>query len=152
MRFKWVNHQQQKSAPSDSADYCSFLFCFFSSLKIFNFINFIEVLRACRATSIETHVSSPHAASRRSAQRWRISSESDPVCPGPEEPPHGVLSIALSVGIGECPVMSNFGLSPNSFLICSLFSSHFPLCSFYPGRHVPVPYSPGTNLAMFQKF
>ena len=36
--------------------------------------------------------------------------------------------------------MSNFGLSPNSFLICSLFSSHFPLCSFYPGRHVPVPY------------
>ena len=59
-----------------------------------------------------------------------------PVCPGPEEPPHGVLSIALSVGIGECPVMSNFGLSPNSFLICILFF----LCSFYPGRHVPVPY------------
>ena len=32
------------------------------------------------------------------------------------------------------------GLASTFLVIFSLFSSHFPLCSFYPGRHVPVPY------------
>ena len=110
-----LQEQEQKSAPQFGGLPQLFVLLF-SSLKIFNFINFInfiEVLRACRAKSIEARVSSPHAASRRSAQRWRISSESDPVCPGPEEPPHRALSIALCVGIDECQVMSNFGLLPN---------------------------------------
>ncbi len=34
------------SAPDIRRFYCSFLSCFFSSLEIFNFINFIQVLRA----------------------------------------------------------------------------------------------------------
>ena len=70
--------QQQKAAPPMRRFYCSFLFRFFL-LYFLLYSYLIEILRACRTTSIEARVSSPHAPPRRGAQqRGRISSEPDP--------------------------------------------------------------------------
>ena len=66
--MKQTATKEQKSARPNSAVLLQLFVLLFSSLKIFNFINFIEVLRACRATSIETHVSSPHGARSVSGQ------------------------------------------------------------------------------------
>jgi len=46
-------------------------FCLAFCLAFFFFVlNLIETLRACRTTSIEARVSSPHAAPRRSGRAW----------------------------------------------------------------------------------
>ena len=64
------------------------------------------------------------------------------VCPGPEEPPHSVRSIARCVGTDECQVTCAT-LAEFRF---SVFLFSFSFVVFYPGRHVPVPYLLSQNL------
>jgi hypothetical protein len=103
-------------------------------VAVFFFIlNFIEILRACRATSIEARISSPHAAPRRSAQRGRqvipsLSRARDV----PEEPPRRVLSYALQrrreKTLGSMNVSSRPTVGPCRIILRMVY----PLLCFYP--------------------
>ncbi len=118
-----------------TAAFCLAFFFFILNLFLIS-LRFLELGE--RRQSSPVFPAPAHAAPRRSAQRGRISSESDP---GPrsrhtESSPSRFASELMKVR--SSPFTPSSGLAESTSVFSLWFAFSFVV--FYPGRHVPVPY------------